>query len=129
MAINGNTIYISSGTGTTALIAATKSNEIQTGCDKIEISSPNSGDWKDYLAGKKEWSFSVNWLISSRTDLRKLLYSGNTYDIGICGKVGNSASRILTGRALCTQAKITATRGNLCVGTFSFIGCGALALP
>ena len=60
MAINGNNIIIKKG-GTA--IAATKSNEITVDCETIEISSPSIGDWRSFIAGRKEWSVTTNFLI------------------------------------------------------------------
>ena len=126
MALNGNDIYISTGTTTTSIIATTKSNEIQVGCETIEICDVNSNDWKAFLAGRKEWSFTVNWLVGTRTDIQKLLYVGNIYNISIVGRSGNTKTRYLNGSVICTQAKITATRGNLAIGSFSFKGNSSL---
>ena len=56
MAILGNNILIyRNGTA----IAGTVSNEIQSGAELIEISSPTSGQWKEYIAGRKNWSINV----------------------------------------------------------------------
>lgn len=36
-------------------IAATKSDELQVGCEGIPVSSPTTGDWTDVIAGRKSW--------------------------------------------------------------------------
>lgn len=44
-------------------IAAAKSCELQVSCDDIEISSPNSGQWREFIADRKEWSVTTNHLV------------------------------------------------------------------
>jgi predicted secreted protein len=128
MATNGNNIFISLGTDT-APIAATRSNEIQSQAETIEISSPTTGEWRQYIAGRKEWSLTVGWLIGANSDLTQLLNVGTTYAVNIYGRGAESNTKILTGSALLTSCKITASRGHLVQGSFSFTGSGALAVP
>lgn len=99
-----------------------KSQDIQTSCDSIETASPTQGVWKVFIAARKEWSLTVGYLVLSTDKVADLLYVGNTFDITI--KSGNT--NLLTGTALCTAVKQTATVGNLCQGSFSFKGSGAL---
>ena len=127
--LNGNNIYISL-TSSSAPFAATRSNEIQTGCDTIEISSPTTADWKEFLAGRTEWSFTVSWLVGNANAIKNnLLKTGSTLTIHIFSRTNSSSTEILTGSAICTQCKITATRGNIANGSFAFRGTGALAEP
>ena len=44
-------------------IAAAKSCELQVSCDDIEISSPNSGQWREFIADRKEWAVTTNHLV------------------------------------------------------------------
>jgi len=122
MAINGNRIYISIGSNTTP-IAGTKSNEIMVGCDTIEISSPDDGVWRRFIAGRKEWSITVNFLLIQDTNALSLLSPGNTYTLHF----RSSSTSYMSGLAIMTQCKITATRGNLIQGSFSYKGKGALS--
>ena len=123
MAINGNNIIITKG-GTA--IAATKSHEIQSGCELIEISGPTEGSWREYIAGRKEWSINVNYLLleNSRNNVRDVLQVGNIVTLVIKDR---SNSYSVTGTAICTACKQTYTEGNLAVGSFSFKGTGALS--
>lgn len=125
MALNGNKIFIALGSGTTP-IAATKSNEVQTLCETIEKSSTTSRIWKEFLTGRKEWSFSVDWLLLYNSDVQNLLNIGSSYTVKICSRGTYSNTAQLTGTAICTQCTIRATRGNLCQGKFTFKGTGAL---
>lgn len=127
--INGNNIFIALNS-TAAPFAATRSNEISTDCGEIEVSSPNAGDWKQFLAGRKEWSFTVSWLVGNANAIKNnLLKTGSTLTIHIFSRTNSSSTEILTGSAICTKCKITATRGNIANGSFAFRGTGALAEP
>ena len=44
-------------------IAAAKSCELQVSCDDIEISSPNSGQWREFITDRKEWAVTTNHLV------------------------------------------------------------------
>lgn len=129
MAVNGNTIIIKKG-GTA--IAATKSNEITVDSETIEIASPSIGDWRSFISGRKEWSLTTNFLLLSAGDIKNRLYEnsqltvGQTYSLTICTNASGGATH-LTGNAILKTYKVTATRGNLCTGSFMFEGTGPLA--
>lgn len=131
--MNGNNIFISlDSTASTTPFAATRGNKIQTECETIEISSPIIGDWKQFIAGRKEWSFSVDWLVVAsgtgvKNSLEALLEVGKSYTITICDRLGTTATARLTGSAICTDATINAVRMNVATGSFSFKGNGALS--
>lgn len=122
MAVLGQTLFIASGSNTTP-IAATKTDEIQVGCDTIEISDPTQGEWKRFINGRKEWSVTVGWLVTTNTDVQQLLNAGNSYTL----KFRSKSTVYLTGQAIMTQCKITATKGSLIQGSFVFQGNGSLA--
>ena len=120
MATNGNNvlIYVDG-----SLVAGTRSDEVQSGCDVIEIANPSSGDWKQFIVGRKEWSISQSWLLPAASDLGRLLQVGTTVTIRILGR---GADKGLTGTAIVKTCKITNTRGNISNGSFAFQGTGAL---
>ena len=120
MATNGNNILIYVGG---RLVAGTRSDEIQTDCGLIEISSPSNGEWAAYIAGRKSWAFSQSWLLPAASDLSRLLQVGQTVTIRILGR---GASTGLTGTAIVRTCKITNTLGNLANGSFAFQGTGPL---
>lgn len=121
MAANGNTLIIKRGS---SVIAGTKSNEIQCGCETIEVSSPTQGQWRKYIAGRKDWSVSVGYLVTDAESVENdILTVGQTYTLNVYDRTG---WLILTGQAICTTCRITATKGNLIQGSFSFKGTGAL---
>ena len=124
--MNGNNILISAkDSNNIEVIAATKSQEIQTECETIEISNQSAGDWRKLLAGRKSWSVNVNFLVLAASDLAKLLNVGTSYTVTIKGRGNNQPN--VSGTAILTQCKQTYTRGNLCVGSFQFRGTGALS--
>lgn len=121
MAIKGNNIIIYRGNNA---IAGTVSNEIQSGVDLIEISSPTSGQWKEYIAGRKSWSVNVNFLVLQNGDSLNLLSVGTNYTLTFRNR-GSSYVGV-TGTAMLKTCKITATKGNLVQGTFQFVGVSQL---
>lgn len=102
-----------------------RSNEIQTSCDMIEKASASQQDWKEYVAGRNSWTLTVNYLVLASAQVADLLYVGQTFDITM--KSGNS--ELLTGSAIITGVKNTATVGNLAQGSFTLQGSGALSIP
>ena len=122
MAINGNNILIyRDGTA----IAGTVSNEIQSGVELIEISSPTAGEWKQYITGRKSWSVNVSYLILANTGVRDLLNVGTSYTLKIRGRNATDATGVV-GTGILKSCKITATKGNLVQGSFTFQGTSSL---
>ena len=122
MAINGNNIII---TLNGHAIAGTRSNEIQSNAETIEIATATNQSWKSFIAGRKSWSFTVGFLLLANTDYNKLLNVGTEYNVVIKGRGNNSGA---SGTAILTDCKITATRGTLATGSFSFVGSGPLTI-
>lgn len=123
--MNGNNILVYSG-GTP--IAAMKSNEIQSESDLIEISTPTSSQWREFLGGRKSWSISVSYLVLADAGVKDLLKVGNTYTLKVKGRNASDADAV-EGNAIMRTCGIRATWGNLVAGTFTFIGNGELAVP
>ena len=126
MATNGNNILIGTMSGSTfTALAAVKSHEANSSADTIEKASSTQQDWKEFIAGRKEWSINVNYLVlqDTNTNVEDLLKVGTTYAIRIKGRTG---SYKVSGNAICTQCKQSYIRGTLAVGTFAFKGTGAL---
>ena len=107
-------------------IAGTKSNEIQTDCEMIEITNMTSAQWRQFIAGRKQWTVSTGFLVLAGADITKLLTVGTTYTLQFRDRAG---SNIIEGQAILKTCKISATRGNLATGAFSFQGTGELAVP
>jgi predicted secreted protein len=122
MAINGNNIIVySNGTA----IAGTKSDTISVSGSLIEIASPSDGAWEHFIAGRKNWSLNVGWLVSTAPDIRKVLQVGTRVQLKIKGR-GDSDANGLTGYTIMQTADISAIRGSLATGSFKFKGDGPL---
>lgn len=119
MAIVGNNLIVYRGG---VAIAGTRSNEVGTSADTIETASPTSGVWRTYLAGRKEWTVNVGYLVGRESGVADLLTVGTEYTLLFKG--GNDAG--VTGSAILTDCRISATIGTLVTGSFSFKGNGAL---
>lgn len=105
-------------------IAATKSDEINVGCETIPISSPSSGDWVAIIAGRKSWSINVGFLIAGMT---KVFDGIDMVGTNVILRIKyRSATVWVEGAAICTTFKVTATKGNLAQGSFAFQGNGPL---
>lgn len=123
MAMNGyNIIVLKNGTA----IAGVKSNDIATKADTIEVASSTSPVWKEYITGRKDWSVNVGYLVLADADMLELLNVGTTYTLKIGGRNATNANT-LTGSAILTVCKVTASLGNLVQGSFQFQGTSALA--
>ena len=128
MAVLGNNIYISVGVGTSSsIIAGTKTNSIKVGAEMIEVSSPLSDKWKEFTAGRNEWSFTVGYLVLQDSQVLDLLNVGTRVNIQVVGRNGTSAVVLLQGEAFIKEFDMNLTRGNLAQGSCSFQGTGPLA--
>lgn len=128
MATNGKNllIYLDGSVIGGTQLSAERSNETNVNCEAIETASPSQGDWRTFIAGRKEWSVTVNWLVPAVANITELLKVGNTYTLTERDGSGNI---LLTGSALCVTCRITATLGNLIQGSFSFKGTGPMEQP
>jgi hypothetical protein len=138
MALNGNIIIVQLNGNT---IAGTKTTEIQVDIELIEIASATQGQYREYITGRKQWQVTVNYLLMSagttfpnRPDahLCDPLFVGNSYTLRFMNRYNQGYHQTdryvgLTGTAILSTCKITATRGNLIQGTFTFVGTSGLA--
>ena len=134
MALNGNIILVQVDGHT---IAGTKTTEIQVESELIEIASATQGAYREYLTGRKQWQVTVNYLLMyapfqtmftyPSAALTDALLVGNSYTLKFMNRASHYDMPItLKGPAILRTCKITATRGNLIQGTFTFVGNGAL---
>ena len=121
MAANGNLILIGfNGT----IIAGMKGSEQQSQCDMIEKANPNSGAWKTYVVGRKQWNVTVNYLLANTSKIKDLLKIGQTYSLYFIQR--SAPVPYLYGTATLTTCKITSNKGQLMQGSFQFLGNGEL---
>lgn len=116
-------IIILSQGGTAVASTAVRSQEIQTQAETIEKASSQQSDWREYIAGRKEWTLTVSYLVLASEKIRDLLNVGQTFDITVKDADDNQS---VTGSAILTSVKQTAAIHNLANGSFSFRGNGPL---
>jgi predicted secreted protein len=104
-------------------IAGGRSDEVQTECDVIPVSSATVGDWESNVAGRKSWSVTTGWLVANTAKIQELLKVGNTYTLVF----GDRQQTGVTGTAVLKTCRITANVGGLVQGSFRFVGSGALS--
>ena len=119
--MKGNDLIINAG----SVIYASKTCDISTDVDTKETASPTSATWRTYLAGRKGWTVSVGYLVADTKWSDDLLRVGQTVTLQF-KKRGDSVAT-MSGTAIVTQCRITATRGNLAQGSFTFLGTGELS--
>lgn len=123
-------IVVLSQNGTALASTMIRSQDIQTAADTIEKSSPTQQDWKEFIAGRKEWSITVNYLMLAASKITDLLYIGQTFDVTVKNVTAAGVTPVaVTGKAIMTTVKQVATVGTLAQGTFTLKGTGPLALP
>ena len=129
MARNGNTILVYLGN---TLVGGMKSNDIETDIEMVEVSSPATGTWRTYRTGRKEWKVTVNYLVLNNSSLgnnaaalKDLLCIGNSYTLKFMPRGGDSSTGV-AGTAILKTCRVSAAKGNLVTGQFTFIGSGAL---
>lgn len=107
--------------GNNVLIAASKSCSIHKTVELIEVANPSNSKAKKYITGRTSWNISMNHLMTTSKGGIPLVDSSYT----ITYKVGSTS--VFTGTAICTEAEITSTVGNLSQGSIKFQGDGELS--
>jgi predicted secreted protein len=122
MATNGG-MFIVKATGLN--IYGAKSDDIEVVCGTNEVVSPTQGSWREFIAGRKEWQVTTNYLVQSNTgnEIDKILNVGIQYPVMF---IDSTSGHMLAGQAIMVSAKISAIKGNLVTGSFQFKGTGAL---
>lgn len=106
-------------------IAGAKSCEINVEGEQLETASPDTGTWRTFLAGRKEWSVTCGYLIpAAGTPLRSEAAMVNT-TVTLTMQSGMSGDT-LTGSAIVRTWRASGNIGNLAQGSFQFRGNGAL---
>ena len=118
------TVIIAQG-GTALASTRIKSNDIKTKCDVIEKASATQQTWKEFVAGRSEWSINVGYLVLAAPQVSNVLLVRQTFDLTFTANDGTSTGT-LTGKAILAAADIKANTGSLAQGTFAFQGTGPL---
>lgn len=122
MVIHGKDIQIQNYNGS-SIVAAARTCEVSIQADIIETATPTSGTFRTFIAGRKDWSVSVGYLVASEDGAGILLNVGDTVHIRI---LYTAANVWLHGYAIIQQCRITANIGSLAQGSFVFKGSGPL---
>lgn len=64
-------------------VAASKACSINVQCELMEVSSPNTGAWRTFLAGMKEWSVSCAVLVMAESVVSSALSVGASVEIDV----------------------------------------------
>ena len=112
-------------TNNNTVVAAAKSIEINVKCDTVERTSANSGLFREYITGRKDWNFQVSSLVTSSQFSGAKTMVGTTYAVKF--SLQGSTAALMSGKAICIQAKITDQKGSIAKGSFVFQGTGALS--
>ena len=107
-------------------IANSKSCDINIDWEALETSSPVDGYVKHFIPGRMSWKVTTSYLVEAEgTPIKSLLsLPGKIFTIKVKSRA--LSDDVVTGPALCTDCKITGTKGNLTQGSFTFLGIGAL---
>ena len=117
MAMNGNKIMLMKGG---VAVAAVVTHDIEAETDRLEVAGSGQGQWREYVAGRKRWEVTANYLVVSSDMILGLLQNGQTFAMKSYDR--DNELNNLHGQATLKQCRITATRGKLVTGFFRFIG-------
>ena len=112
-------------TSNNTVVAAAKSIEINVKCDTVERTSANNGLYREYITGRKDWNFQISSLVTSSQFYGAKTMVGTTYSVKF--SLQGLTTALMSGKAICTQAKITDQKGSIAKGSFVFQGTGALS--
>ena len=108
-------------TGTTPIIAASKSCTISRKVDLYEKASSTQSTAKEFITGRSEWEVTLSHLVVSDAPFDGILKVGSSYTLSMV--IGSTRKY---GTAICVQADLSAPVGNLATGSVKFKGTGDL---
>ena len=113
-----------------AVVGAMKSCSLTFDAEVMEVSSPTTGTFKQYIVGRKSWKLSSGYLVTTvKTNLMKVGTSV-TVKFGVRDDSQSdhiSTTDFVTGTAIVTACRIDGTVGSLATGSFEFVGSGTLS--
>lgn len=120
----GNDLIISADG---AALAASKSCSIDMEVDTKEVALAGAGSSKSYIAGRASWSITTNHLVGDTGKVEDMLRRvGKVFELSVNMRSAPPDAESMRGMAICIQCKITATRGSLIQGSFTWKGTGPL---
>ena len=121
MAINGRKIMLMKGG---VVVAAVTSHDVKTEADRLEIASATQGQWREFIAGRKSWEITANYLVLSADTIQGIIQIGQTFLLKSYDRA--NATNYVQGNAVLEQCRIKATRGFIVEGYFKFRGTQGL---
>lgn len=104
-------------------IAAARSCDIHVAAEVNEVSSASSGTWRERLVGRKDWSVTINKLLTDGV-ASVLTVAGTEFTLTVINR--NDSTDQLSGQAILQEARVVGSVGALAQGSWRFIGNGAL---
>ena len=109
-------------------IACAKSGSLNEQKDMLSVASPTSGKWKENLPGRREWSVSVDALITNTAENLNTLQSAYDNDTLITLRIYDTQYGYnRTGTAYIQSLNIAVQVGSLAKLTATFVGTGSLS--
>lgn len=123
MAVKGKYVVIGKGPSDNRLVAGVRADRLRVAGETIEIASATSSRWKEFLAGRKEWDITTDYLLT-KWNIQEVLRVGETYPILVIDST--NIDTYLSGTVICTEAVQDYQVGALAKGSFVFKGTGPL---
>lgn len=102
------------------VVAAIISHEVRTEADRLEIAGSTQGQWREFIAGRKTWEVTANYMVVSSDMILGMLQTGQTFELKSYDKSDPTIN--VHGYAILEQCRIKAERGTLVHGNFKFRG-------
>ena len=106
------------------VVAAVVTNDVETQAASIERASQTQSRYREYLAGRKTWTMTAEWLMVSSDKMAGLLYVGQSFAISTYDST--DVTRNVHGVAFLDECHIQMTQGHVVRGHFLFRGNGDL---
>lgn len=107
-------------------VAYSKGCKLIVDGETLEISSPLSSTFRQFIAGRKSWKMSCDVMIMTAASIKTFAGMVNTsYTVRMGDTYGTPADGV-SGTAICTKFDVTANTGSLVKGSFEFTGSGPL---
>ena len=128
MATKGKYIIIVSQGTNNPLVAGVRADRLRVNGETIEIASATNSRWKEFLAGRREWSIETDYLITDDSNITDYpLMVGQTYNIQIQDSPQHDSDDYCRGTVICTEAVQDYQVGTIVKGSFTFKGTGPLS--
>lgn len=117
------------------LLGCATTCELDESCDVKEVASPESGEWREYVSGRKGWKISSGYILSDTNgnEVHDLIGKTVNVSFGTAESIVNPSSNrvwdgdvLYKGRAIITRLTITGKRGDMATMSMELQGTGEL---